>query len=85
MIGPDEIQLYRSVDHWGNFVECVKSRRPTITAAETAHRSASIGHLCTAAIMTGRKIRWNPDTEELVGDQDAERWLSHAYRAPYVL
>jgi len=85
IIGPNETRLYRSRDHYQNFLDCVKSRRVTIAPAEVAHRSASVGHLGVIAIETGRKIKWDPATETLIGDVDAERLLSRAYRRPYQL
>ena len=84
-IGSDEINLYRSNNHIGNFIDCVISRRPTITPAEVAHRSASVGHLCVIAMALGRKIRWNPDTEEIVGDPTANTMLGRAKREPWSL
>jgi predicted dehydrogenase len=84
-ISPDEIQLERSLDHYQNFLDAVRSRRLTITPAEVAHRSASVGHLCLIAIQTGRKIRWDPRTEQIVGDPDASRLLGRAYREPWQL
>ena len=85
IIGPNEKRLYRSRDHFQNFVDCVRSRAVTIAPAEVAHRSASVGHLGVIAIATGRTIKWNPDTETIIGDPGAERLLSRAYRAPYQL
>jgi len=84
-IRPDEINLYRSPGHHRNFLDCVKSRKPTITPAEVAHRSASIGHLGQIAMLTGRKIRFNPDTEQIIGDEAASRLLGRAYREPWHL
>ena len=74
VIGENEVRLYHSRDHCGNFIDCVKSRKETITPCEVAHRSASVGHLCDIALYTGRKIRWNPKTEEINGDPGA--WLA---------
>jgi predicted dehydrogenase len=85
VIGPNEIRLYKSTDHYQNFLDCVKSRALTITPAEVAHRSASVGHLSVIAIELGRKIRWDPATETIIGDPEAERLLSRAYRKPWVL
>jgi predicted dehydrogenase len=82
-IRPDEIQLYHSTNHIGNFIDCVQSRRPTITPAEVAHRSASVGHLCVIAIALGRKIRWNPQTEEIADDAAASSMLGRAKREPW--
>ena len=84
-IGAEEERLYNSPNHHADFIQCVKNRRTTITPAEVAHRSASIGHLCEIAMVTGRKIRWNPDTEEILGDPAAAALLGRAPRAPWTL
>ena len=83
VIGPNEIKLYHSRDHYQNFVDCVKSRAQTIAPCEVGHRSASVGHLGVIAIETGRKIKWDPATETIIGDPGAERLLSRSYRKPW--
>jgi predicted dehydrogenase len=85
IIGPEEIRLYKSRDHHQNFLDCVRSRGKTITPAETAHRSASVGHLGVIAMEVGRKIKWDPATETIIGDPEAERLLGHSYRKPWQL
>ncbi len=85
VIGPEETRLYKSRDHYQNFLDCVKSRGRTITPAETAHRSASVGHLGVIAMEVGRKIKWDPATETIIGDPEAERLLGHSYRKPWQL
>ena len=85
VIGENEIQLYKSKDHWKNFVEGIQTRKPTITPAETAHRSASMGHLCNIAMYTGRTIHWDPNTETIKGDPGATEMLSPTYRKPWKL
>ena len=82
---PTRSSLTRSRDHSRNFLEAVREPGPTIAPAETAHRSASVGHLGVIAIETGRKITWDPDTETIVGDPEAARLLGRAYRKPYIL
>lgn len=82
-IGPDETQLFRSPGHHRDFLNCVKSRQQTITPAETAHRSASVGHLGQIAMRLGRKIRWNPVTEQILDDLTASRMLTTSMRAPW--
>ncbi len=85
VIGPDEIHLYESRDHKGNFIDCIKSRGETVAPIENAHRSVSIAHLGNLAMRLGRKLKWNPDTEHFEGDPGAERMLSRAMRAPWHL
>lgn len=83
-IGAGEINLYRSDNHQGNFLDCVKSRSLTVTPAEVAHRSASVGHLAVISMkLGGRKLKWNPDTEQFINDPDATRLLGNAMRSPW--
>lgn len=84
-IGTNEIQLYRSRNHHQNFLDCVKNRKEPIAPAEIAHRSISIGLLGEIAMLTGRKIRWNPDTEEIIDDPGASALLSRPFRKPWAI
>jgi predicted dehydrogenase len=80
-----KVKLYRSDNHMRNFLDCVKSRKPTITPAETAHHSAIPGHLGLIAMMTGRKLKWDPSKETILGDKDATKLLSRTYRSSWKL
>ena len=40
-------------------------------------------HLANISLRTGRKIRWNPETEEIIGDAEASKWLERPYRKPW--
>lgn len=84
-IGPNDIRLYESRDHFQNFLDCVKSRQKTICPAETGCRSISVGHLGEIAMLLNRKIRWNPKTEQIIDDPEATALLGRAYRAPWTL
>ena len=84
-IGPDEIKLYDSRDHKQNFLDCVRSRKLTICPAEVGLRSISVGLLGEIAMLTGRKIKWNPETEKIIGDPEASALLGRSYREPWVL
>lgn len=80
-----KVKLYESRDHFGNFLDCVKSRKPTITPVEVAHHSAIPGHLGLIAMMTGRKVKWDAHKEIIIGDKDASKLLAHQYRGPWKL
>jgi predicted dehydrogenase len=87
---PDELRkvtLMKSpTGHFGNFIECVKSRGRTLTPVTTAHRSAIPGHLALISMMLdGKKIKWDPEKEEIVGDPDAAKLLGREYRGPWKL
>ncbi len=84
-IASNEIHLYESNDHIGNFLECVKSRRQTITPPEVAQRSISVGHLGNIAMQLGRKLKWDPENERFIGDAQADRMLKRSYRGSWKL
>ena len=82
-IGPDEIHLPRSNNHRRNFLDCVKTRQETICPIETAVRSDTICHLDDIAVRLGRKLRWNPEREEFINDEQANRMLTRPMRSPW--
>ncbi len=83
--GPNDIRLYKSPGHWRNLLDCIKSRQTTIAPCEVAHRSATPGHLGQIAMLLGRKIRFNPDTEEIINDPTATELLGTPMRSPWHL
>ena len=84
-LGPEEMAYPRSPGHQRNFIDCVKSRRPTLTPAETAHRSAGPGHLAQVAMHLGRKLVFDPVREVVLNDDTANRMLAPALRAPWTV
>jgi len=51
-----------------------------------AHRSITVCFLGNIAKRLGReKLRWNPRTERVVGDDEAGAMLSRPYRDPWML
>ncbi len=90
---PGEIHLrpvgnpihYEGHSHIRNFLDCVKTRATTSAPSEIGHRSASVGHIGQIAMLLGRKIRFNPETEEIIGDLTASKMLGNALRSPWTV
>ncbi len=74
-------------DHYANFVDCVRSRRAQDIHCpiEEAHISTTLVHLANASYRLGRTLKFDPATEQVVGDEEANRLLRGTYRAPYVV
>jgi predicted dehydrogenase len=85
VIGPGETQLYRSDNHKRNFIECIKSRRETITPAEVGHRSTSLCLLANIAMEVPGKLQWDPEAERFTNSERANRMLSRTQRSPWQL
>jgi hypothetical protein len=84
-IAPTDINLYKSNDHMGDFMECVRTRRRPICDVEVGARTITVCHLGNIAYWTGRPLKWDPVKEEIVGDAEASRWLDLPMRAPWRL
>jgi predicted dehydrogenase len=72
-----------TIDHARNFLDCVKSRKPTNCPIEVGHRSSTTTLLANIALETGRPIHWDAATEQAKGDADANALLTRRYRAPW--
>ncbi len=68
-----------------NFVESIKTRRPTINPLETAIRSDTISHLADIAVRLGRPIQWDPEHETIVGDLEATGMLRRPMRTSWTM
>ncbi len=84
-IGPNDVHLPVSRHHQHNLIEAIKTRTHPVSNIVDAVRSDTISHLSDIAIRTGRKIKWDPKAEQIIGDDQAARMLDRALRAPWRL
>jgi len=82
-LDPDGIRLYHSDSHSINFLECVKTRKKTISDVETSHRAVSVLLLGGIAKQLNRSLRWDPQQEEFPDDEEANSLLSLPKRSPW--
>lgn len=71
--------------HMADFFECVKTRRQPTSPVAFQHRTISACHLTNISLRLGRKLRWDPVREEIVGDDEARGWQARPQRAPYTI
>ena len=84
-LGPGDVHLYRSPGHHEDWLNCIRTRQRPICDVEIGYKSIVTCHLGNIAIRTGRALHWDPDHEHFVGDDEANRWISKPYRAPWHL
>jgi len=82
---PDEVHLYRSTSHAGNYLYCIRTRKKPICDADIAHRAASALLLGGVAKQLNRALKWDPKAEQFVNDDEANRLLSIAKRPPWCI
>ena len=81
----NDIQVYDSNNHRQNFIDCVKSRKPTICPASVGHRSGTICQLSGVAERLGRAFKWDPVAQQVVGDAEAKSMQDRPRRPGYEL
>ena len=67
------------------FSEAIRKRKPAGGNAAASHRVATIYHLMNIAMRCGRKISFDPVTDQVVGDEEANRLANQPMRAPWRL
>ena len=97
-IKPDEIRLPVSnperkedasrnyiPDHVRNFIDSVKSRQDPVNPVEAGHRTATLCHVANIAMRLKRKLNWDPEREQFVNDEEANKLLDRPVRNPWQL
>jgi predicted dehydrogenase len=86
VIGPNEIHLYTCrAGEQRNFLDCVKSRKDCYFPPEIGHRCFTIAHIGNISMLLGRKLKWDPERERFINDEQANRMLSRSMRSPWHL
>ena len=70
---------------FGDFLACVRTRERPFRDIEIAHRTASHCHLGNMAYWLKRPLKWDPEKEKIIGDDEAARWVSRPMREPWSL
>ncbi len=84
VIGPKEINLYRSPEQHRNWLDSIKTKKPNISPIEVAHRSCSACLVAHAAMkFPNQRLQWDPVKEHFKNNAEANKLLSRPQRYPY--
>jgi len=72
-------------DHVRNFMDCMRTRQETTCSPEKSHRATTVCHAANICLRLGREVRWDPQKEQFVNDNEANRMISRAMRPPWTL
>ncbi|MGW8181858.1 MAG: gfo/Idh/MocA family oxidoreductase, partial [bacterium] len=85
---PVEVEMdkeFPTAHHVRNFLDCVKSREQCACSLEEGHRSTTFAHLANIALKTQSRIQWDPKTEKITNNAEANQLLHYEYRDPWSL
>jgi len=74
-----------TAQHIRNFLDCIKTRKPTNCDMETGHRSTTFALLANIALATKSRIEWDPKNERIINNKQANELLHYKYRKPWKL
>jgi predicted dehydrogenase len=85
-LAESDVRLYKSKDHFRNFIDAIRDGVKTAAPIEYAHRSISIAHLANIALRLKRdRLKWNPASEQIMDDAEASAMLTRPMRGPWQL
>ena len=82
-LGANDVHLYESPGHRQDWINCIRTRQRPICDVAIGASSVTTCHLGNIAYGLGRPIKWDPDKQQIIGDEEASRWLDRPKRAPW--
>jgi predicted dehydrogenase len=80
------VKVYKGkplTSHMANFFDCIKSGDEPVSDVFSHHRAMSTCHLANIALRLDREITWDPEAEKIVGDDEAQTFVSRTPRKGY--
>lgn len=81
----DELALWQARWHLQNWIDCIRTRDLPVADVEIGHRSISVCHLANITRQVGRRLKWDPATEQFLDDGEANRHVDRPRRRGYEL
>jgi predicted dehydrogenase len=66
----DDVAKWQAKYHMEEWVACMRSRKMPSADVEAGHRSVSLCHLANITRQVNRRLKWNPDSERFLNDDD---------------
>ena len=71
--------------HMQDWLDSMKTRKPPLADVEIGHRSITVCHIANITRQLARKLRWDPEAEKFVSDDEASDYLVRRRRKGYEL
>ncbi len=69
--------------HWANFLHCSREGKEPISDVHSHMQMLNLCHLAGISARFGRDLKWDDHSEQIVGDDEANRFLARPYRSGY--
>jgi len=78
-IGDQQKRVYKSENHYKDFLQAIRNRTKPICDVEVGHRTSSLCNLANIAYELKRPIQWNPKKEKFKNDNEANALLGRRF------
>jgi predicted dehydrogenase len=75
VIGETEKHVYKSENHYKDFLDAIRNRSKPICDVEVGHRTASVCNIGNIAYRLNRSLKWDPKKEIFTDDKEANALL----------
>ncbi len=75
--------LYKSDNHYQDWVDAIKNRNRPVSDVEAGHRTASVCNIVNMAYTLERPLKWAPAHEKFIDDDDANSLLTRPFRGQW--
>jgi len=75
VIGETEKHVYKSENHYKDFLDAIRKRSKPICDVEVGHRTASVCNIGNIAYHLNRSLKWDPKKENFIDDKEANSLL----------
>ncbi len=75
VIGVNEKHVYKSENHYKDFLNAIRMRSKPVCDVEIGHRTASVCNIGNIAYRLGRSLKWDPIKEQFLKDKEANALL----------
>ncbi len=73
-----------NLEHWANFLDCMKTRKQPASSIEICRRSTTTCHLGNIALRTRERVDFDEE-RWTVAQPEAKKYFAREYRAPWKL
>ena len=85
IIGANEKHVYLSENHYKDFLQAMRNRTKPVADVEIGHRTATVCNIGNIAYDLKRPLRWNPEKEEFINDDEANKLTGREMRKEWVV
>jgi len=82
-IGPNEVKLYESRNHYVDWLDAVRARRKPICDVEIGYSTVVVCHMGNIAYELERPLRFDQGRQRFIADAEANRLMGRTMRSPW--